>query len=494
MTIKTTFALALTASLGLAACDGTTNKATPERLEQLRTQGIDADTRAKDQARFDATIARANSIADVNAAFGQSAVDNPANAALPQLLQNTLDRNTDIGRAAQNINRADAERLNAIFGYLPQVSATASRTFVRSRVISSDNAVFQLGTAKYGVTTFGATVNQPLVNVSRIFAIRTATTARTIAEVQYIAAVQKALFDTVDTYLAAAASRMRMQEYQTRGASLGRQAQTELGLTDSGLSSDSARRALLSEQGQVQSDYALEAANYAQLLGRLSHLTGTAISGVGTATAPGGIAGTEGRTSVAQAIAAAEQNNPEILAIAMSVVEADLARKGAMAADFGPVIDAFASIEREYRGGSRFGGGSRTQEMMAGVKITIPIFNAGGNGLRTLDANVDLRTAVLDYHATKRELETRIAMTLERMKQLSSASGQLSQAYRAAQGNVQAERDLVASGQSNDLVLAARQRLASQLQAQAEVQRVEYLRAWTELQYLTGALNANALR
>ncbi|MBV7407465.1 TolC family protein [Maritimibacter sp. DP1N21-5] len=494
MTIKTTFALALTAAVGLAACDGTTNKATPERLEALRTEGINPDRRAKEDQRFANTLARANSIAEVNADFGQSAVDNPANAALPDLLQNALERNTDIGRAAQNINRADAERLNAIFGYLPQVSANFTRTQVRSRVISSDNAVFQLGTATYGVTTMGATVTQPLVNVSRIFAIQTATTARTIAEVRYIAAVQKAIFDTTDTYLAAAASKMRMQEYQTRGASLGRQAATEMGLADSGLASDQARRALLSEQGQVQSDYALEAANYAQLLGRLSALTGTAISGVGAVSAPGGISGTEGRMSVAQAVALAEKNNPEILAIAMSVVEADLARKGAMAADFGPVVDAFANIERETRGGSRFGGGSKTQEMTAGVQVTIPLFNARGDGLRTLNANVDLRSAVVDYHATRRELETRIAMTLERMKQLSTASGQLSQAYRAAQANVQSERDLVASGQSNDLVLAARQRLASQLQVQAEVQRVEYLRAWNELQYLTGALNTNALR
>ena len=42
---------------------------------------------------------------------------------LEELLKSTLERNSKIATAANNIDRASAERMNAILGYLPQVSA-----------------------------------------------------------------------------------------------------------------------------------------------------------------------------------------------------------------------------------------------------------------------------------------------------------------------------------------------------------------------------------
>lgn len=63
-----------------------------------------------------------------------------------------LALNAPIGAAAEAIALADAERLNAIFGYLPQVTAAYRQDEVDQQVIETDYAVFERGNAQYSVT------------------------------------------------------------------------------------------------------------------------------------------------------------------------------------------------------------------------------------------------------------------------------------------------------------------------------------------------------
>ncbi len=485
-----TMTLMISTALVLGACDKMSNKATPERLDALLETGVNPERRAKAEERFAKTLGRQNSIAGL-ASLGDSAVTNPGNVALEDMLRAALEQNPEIADAAQDVNRADAQRLAAIYGYLPQITANATVTQVQTTVVSTDNEVFELGTATYPVLNYGIELRQPLLNMAKIYGIQLATTTRTTSEVAYIAAVQKALFDTFDAYLIASASKARIDELSRRARLLASQASRETALTDSGLNDALTTRALLAEQARVQGDASVETAQYAEALGTLSYLTGTAISGVQTAIVPQGVMGTERRTTPAQAIAAAQENNPELLVTAMQVVQRDLGRKQAIATDFSPVLDLFARFEQEDRQGSRFGGGSVTQDTTTGVQLKLPIFNGTGDGLRTVEANVDLRSGIVNYQATKRRLETDITMTLQRMGQLSAAMGQLSGAARQASANVTAEQGLIADGQSSELQLVSRQVLESQLRQEAAVQRIEYLRAWARLQYLTGAISAD---
>ncbi|MCL4069184.1 TolC family protein [Pseudomonas sp. GX19020] len=486
--------LALVAGFGLAACDGMSNKATPERLDGLVTNGVDGKKREKAEGAFDKAMARANSIAGLNEALGGDATMNAGAVPLNTLLEAALEHNSDLGRAAQDINRADAQRMRAIFGYLPQLSLNYTSSTVDTTVVSSDNQVFELGTANYPVTTMYVEMRQPLIDMSRIYGIKLGSTARTAAEVRYIATAQKVLFETFDAYLVASQSKAKITELKARAESLRRQSSAESVLTDAGLANDTSRRAILTEQARAESDLAIETTRYAEALSRLSWLTGTAISDVQKVDVPGSIMGSERNVTAEAAKEAARKNNPELLSIAIGVVQADLARKQAIAADFGPVVDLFMTMETETREGSRFGGGSETEETTTGVRVTLPIFNARGDGLRTLDANVDLRAAIVDFHASRRQVDTETVMVLERMKQLSASIGRLSQAASNANANAKTERDRVATGESNELILAARERQSSEMKMELEVQRIEYLRAWVKLQHLTGAMNKNVLR
>jgi outer membrane protein TolC len=476
-------------ALVLVACDRATNRASPERLGTLMQDGLPEERETRVNERLTKVLARENSVKALADAYGNSALDNPSTVDLATLLQSTLERNPDIGRAAQAINRADAKRLNAIFGYLPQLSASFTQTELDQNVISSDNEVFELGRAQYPVVNLAVELRQPIFDLSRIFGIQLASTVRSNAEISYLAAVQRALYETFDAYLQAAQSKLRSDALRQRGMMITRQVNSEVGLTESGLTDEQASRSLRAELQRIAGDGAIEDARFAEALSKLSFATGTAISDIQQGSVPRSVMGTERRISVDEAIKAAQANNPALLSVAIGVVERNLARKQAIAADFMPVVNAFATLEQEDRAASRFGGGSVTRDTSVGVRLTLPILNASGRGYSTFETNVDLREALLSYHAQRRQIATDINATLERMAALSTAMGQLGQAASTAQQNASGEADKLNTGDSTEVQVVARELLANQLSEQADYQELEYLRAYARLQFLTGAMS-----
>ena len=482
------------ASALIAGCVGkATNRATPEKLDSLLQSGAEQ----KDLDKAEERLAKALTKKPLNGLsedYDQDTINGPQVVELSTLFRNALERNNRIGRAAQAINRAEAQRLNAVFGYLPQVSINASYNQLQQEVIESDNAVFLAGKATYPVTNYSLELRQPLFDLSRIYGIQLKKTARTVAEVQYVGTVQAVMFETFDAYLTAVQSRNRSRLLRQRMALITSQINQVSALSDTGFSTDSEVLTYRAELANLAADEAVEAGRYAKALADLSRLTGTPIRDIQTFRFPGGVQGTERRITAAQAYAAAEENNPALLAAAIAVVEGELGRKQAIAADFSPVLDAFARIENETREGSRFGGGSKTQDTTVGVRLTIPIFNASGQGYATSERVVDLRDDALNYFNTKRELQTEIAGTLARMATISRAIGQSSAAASALAANVRAEQVKVRSGESVDLVVLSRQLAELEARETIDFQRIEYLRAWGRLQYLTGAkLDASGL-
>lgn len=492
--VRTNVSIACVAALLLGCGEAQTNRATPERLAQLRAEGVDAELLAQADERLTAALGRDNATGALAADFAQDPAADGSAQSLNALLALALERNTDIASAAQTLNRADVARMNAIYGYLPQISASATYSEIDQEVVQSDNAVFNEGTASYPVTSLRVELVQPIFNLSRIFNIQLQTTARTVAEVEYIAAVQRVSFDTFTAYVDAAQARAKTDSLNARIALLRRQIASESALVDIGLTTPALRNSYSAERASLASEEAIEQARYADALSNLAFLTGSSVNNVADLSLPSGILRSERNTSVAAGVAAAEENNPALLATAISVVEAELSRKQAIASDFAPVLDAFASFEDETREGSRFGGGSQTIDTTVGVRLTIPIFNADGQGYQTAVEAVDLRSSALEYFAIRRQLRSQISSTYERMTDLSAAIAQSQTALSLATRNVNLERARVTSGESTDLAVLNRQLTQNTAREALEFQQLEYLKAWGRYQYLTGAsLNTSGL-
>lgn len=448
------------------------------RLETLRQTGIDAERNATYQERLGIAMETDSSGLDVSVA-GEAQT-----AELAELLRLTLDGNIEIGRAAKRIDIADAERLNAIFGYLPQISATGNYNQIQQNVISSDNAVFAVGKANYKSLDGVVEVTQPIFDLSRIFGIRIANTLRSAAEVDYIVAVQKASYDTFDAYVRAAEAKNAINLARQRSSLLRRQVATEVVRENEGLSDDAAKRSLEIELTNIEIEIADQQRTLSEHLTELFSLTGQRFDDVAVAGLPAGVQGTERRITVEQAVEQAVNTNPRVLRAIISVVEGDLRKKQAISADFSPVVAAFARLNYEKRDASRFGGGSATRDLVYGVRIVVPIFNARGTGYQMLTQRLNFEDARLEYLDAKRSVTSDVAATHQRLADISAAITQSRSALAKATQQTRAEELLVEAGTSDEFVVTALR--ARELQARQRIQsyEFEYLRTWGRLRFL----------
>ena len=457
----------------------------PERISGLVETGIPADVKERTDERLSRALARGDDEGLRAAAFGDVA---DAGAALgpAALTQAALARNTRIGTAAEGIALADAKRLNAIFGYLPQVSLSYRQDEVDQKVIETDNAVFQAGNAKYPVVVTSVRVTQPIIDLSRIFAINHARTARTQAEVEYLATVRAVVYEVLDAYVVAAQAQQRAQSLRSRARTMDQQITAQSALAETGLNAVSEPSSLRSERGSLASEESLELARYAEALGALAALTGTTIREIAPLAMPSGVLGSERNVNIETLVETGLRENPTVMAAALSVVGADALRKQAMSSDFAPVLEAYALLEQEDREASRFGGGSLTEDQTIGLQLTVPLFNARGTGYDMAESTVRLRRAGLEYNTVRRQLETDIVATHGRMVALAQAASQASSAAQQATVARAAEQARADTGESSDFAVAARDLRRAAAAERAAFYRTEYLRAWLRLQYLTG--------
>lgn len=475
-------ALAVAGVLLMSACERVSNKTDAAVLAGLRDSGIAAEARAKNDERLEKVLGRDNGTGALKGPYG--ALTASSGASLGGLMQDALQRNTDIGRAAQDINLAHVQRLNAIMGYLPQVSISIQRDQLDQKVVDSDNQVFQLGNAQYQVDTQVIRLVQPIVDISRVFGIRQATTARTLAEVNYIKAVKDTMASVFDTYVTAHQSKTRAAALQARLRLIDRQVAALEGQIAAGEGNFVQPEAVRSDRATLAADLAFERSRLSASLGQLSRLTGRVVSDVsgGLPSANRGAAG----LSAQAAVQAGMRENSDIMAAALSVVISDMEKKQQAYADFAPVLIAYATLEREARGNSRFGGGSTTDDTTIGLRLTIPIFNANGEGISSLEATVAERAAALEYYATKSQVEAEIRATLDRMRELSAAQSSAAAAASAARRALGRERARVTSGEAIASATLSHEIRVNTAQERAAFFQGEYLRAWGRLQHLTG--------
>lgn len=454
-----------------------------ERLAQLRASGIDAETEQRADDRLNRILSAENSTGRLDDQFGALVLsDNPG---LGELMAAALDSNPAIGRAAQGIDRAEAVRLNAIFGYLPQVSATLQRDQLDQEVVETDNRVFQAGTASYPVDTDRIQLTQPVFDLSRIFQIRIASSARSLAEIEYIQAVKDVAAEVFEQYVIAVQSGQRAEYLAQRLELMDQQVGGIERRIDVGEGQQVDLVSMRSERGSLAAEIAFEQTQYQNAISTLSALTGRVITGRLDQNIPN-VTRFEAPGDVEALVARGQRENPAIIAAGFRVIMADMEEWQSYFEDFAPVLSAYASMDREDRADSRFGGGSVTDDQVVGLQLTIPIFNASGRGFSSLTGRVDERIAMLDYLAVQREVETGTRGAHDRMTALAAAIAASNLAVEDAQAALQREQDRVSLGQAvNYSVLSRQIRLNIALERRAFYQ-AEYLRAWGELQYLAG--------
>jgi len=482
-----TFGPVMALCLALAACSSTAiHKQSALRIEQLQTKQAVAELQVDADKELAAAVKGDKSLQRIQKDALSNALTPPRTVTLSDLMTAAMQHSSAIAAAAQGIDRSTVDHVNAVFGLLPQLSASYQADRLNEKVISTDNIVFEQGRANYPYLTTGVTLQQPLFDLSRLYGFQSAQNAKSKAEADYLAAIVDVSHQVFENYLTAVQSETRKRSLKEQGAFINRQVVGENSLQESGLGDEARLASMRSNHADLAADEALEAANYVEALSNLTHLTGLKIARVAPLTFPQKMLGIERSVDLEKAITDSLRESPTMISSRLKIAIAQKRKRQAWAEDYAPVLNGYVTFSDEDRDASRFGGGSHTQDVTFGVKLTVPLFNPRGAGYSGLAADMDVGAATIDYYSTSRQLEAKLRATYGRMGELTAALTALEAAVTQATSAYEAERAKLKNGQTVDLAVASRQLNLSKAIEKRAFYRMEYLRSWGELQFLMG--------
>lgn len=482
MTRLVSIASMLVIASSLAAC--ATNGGASSRQ-------VTADVGAWAQAANDQASALA-STPQANAASAAAANRAMAQASLLELYESGLSYNPHVSAARARISVADAELTNAAFRFFPSLTGTVTRSWSAQNILNSDNKVFQQGHAEYGTSNAALEARMPIFNLENAFNLQKSDAQQRRSYVEYVGAAQTYIRDLMVAYIDLAEANAIIDEYRQRAQLLQARAQSERARQAQGGGSAELALGFEQEQSDAQAQLVVQEARQRSVIIRIEELTGVRVGAV------------RGHVSVASLklpldnvdglIALALANNPKYVAKTYELNAFDAEIRRALAKDFSPTFDAFASHEWEDRGGSQFGGGSETVQTIVGVQLTVPIFNADGNGYQSQTAMARTQLATAEVAMVASETKAGVATAFAN--------------YQAARIRIQ--RDSATIGKGSDLISLVNQRvagaggtvddgmqakldLASYLRQRQQAQ-FQMLREWVNIKHLTGALSEADVR
>lgn len=410
-----------------------------------------------------------------------------ASASLSDLYQAGISFSPQIKVARARVNVADAELSNAAFRFFPSITGTLTRTHTFQNILNSDNQVFRQGEANYGTSNAALEASMPLVSLENIFNYRKTDAQLRMSYVQYVGAAQTFIRDLVIAYIDLAEVNAVISEYNERVQLLSSRARSERERQSNGNGNVELALGFEQELSDARAQLAIQQARLQGVTIRIEELTGVKVGSV------------RGHVSLSKLalpvsnldglIDLALTNNPRYVAKTYEVdaFDADVAR--AVANDFSPKVDVFASREWEDRGGSQFGGGSETVQSVVGVRMTVPVFNSGGNGYQ-------FSTAV----ARNQQISAELAMVASETRAAVAAAFAN---YQAARARMQQDGNTISKG--SQLISLIAQRVSesggtmyddmeakldqASYRRQHQQAQFQLLREWVNIRHLTGALS-----
>lgn len=378
---------------------------------------------------------------------------------------------------------------DAYIGFAPRAYGTFDKQRERQEVIRTDNPVYQTGKSYFSNTVTYVEGVQPIWD-ARLFAqLNSAEAAKRREDFLSSATEQKVIYTLVEAYLLAlsAADSYNLSQVETRTL------QSHESDIRKKLASEVSNTSDLDE---VQARYGLARSRMVSAAAAVSEAFAAIekIAGV----SPGAIMPLRGaipvpRPEPAQAEAwaiAVLKGNPELLASNETVVGARAEYEKQLGNHL-PRVELRGTVTRADTGGSLYGGGSLTDDKLLTLRVTVPLFNAGGQGFGFFAAKDRELQAQLNWDVRRRELVQKVQTTLleavansERVKILGAATAAQE---RFASG---LREKLKAGTTTTTLVLDAE---AQSYRARREflAARYNYLLTMMQLKQLAGTISPN---
>lgn len=397
--------------------------------------------------------------------------------------------NNDPGLQSAQIGTLIGQRefRDALFGYFPRVQGYFDVDQKYQDIISSDNAVFSIGKANYPVMEGIVEARQPLFDYGRFMRIRrgAALEARSFAE--FTQGRQELILKVCEGYFKALAAAKRVELVRSAQTAINAELRS---VREKGRAGQVPRSEVkeIEAQSQIALSELIDAQNrFGDSLEALSEFTGSPVPGIKRLARTMPLKPPQPADPTVW-LEQAAAGNSELLAQQLAIDAASY-RRDEMVGDYLPSVEAKATYGYVDQDGSQFGGGSRTQDVSVGVRLSVPIFNSDGRGYTYLKENGHVQ---IEYQKLE-QLRRRVAREVKDF--LNSALG-ASRKYDALTNAVEATRirfkELKAKNKSGAVtsvdVLKAQRDLV-----RAERDRfdaiVEYVLAVTRLKARTGTLS-----
>lgn len=260
-------------------------------------------------------------------------------------------------------------------GLLPTLGLSYTKTKVSQEILSSENAVFAVGSTSYPQSDLGLTLNQPIFRLGAWFRLDQAKASQRVAAAVFASAEQDLIVRVATSYLGILSAQNALSFAQAERDSIQSQLTLARHKFESGQAtivslSDAQARAALNESNIVLLENEL-----ADKVQAMREITGTEITELRALrdnfqlTLPDPL-------DLNRWLASAQESNTGIVTRTEAVEVARTEIRKQQAA-YAPTLDLTVGIDKNNTGGSLFGGGSDVKNKNVTLRLNIPIFDGG---------------------------------------------------------------------------------------------------------------------
>ena len=378
---------------------------------------------------------------------------------------------------------------DAYFGFLPRAQVTFSKQREEQQVLRTDNPVYQTGRGWFSNSDRTLQVVQPILD-GRLFAqLEGAYAVRNRAGYELTLAGQKIIDDTIESYLLGLAALDDLHLAQEEVRVLENHSNDLKQRLARGLGNDAELHDLTARLEKARADVFAADSNFDKALADLRKVSGVVVPNLYPLRTDFGMPPPEPNNQD-DWVAAAGRRNPELAALRAGADAAEADYHKAIGAVL-PRVDLFATDDRLDAGGSLFGGGALTDQRTFEIRLTVPLFNADGQGYPLFQMAAKARQQRYSGLDRQRDVETKVRAAfiqsasnakrsqalLASMKSRDQFTDDLNKRFNAGVGSfsdvLDAERD----------AFRARRELLSS--------HYNYLVSMMQLKYYAGAINGD---
>ncbi len=391
-------------------------------------------------------------------------------------------------QAAKFQNQADAEAtVQAWARFIPHLHAGTNMQQVNQNILSSDNAVYAVGSTSYPTYGYDVTLEQSLFNYSNWANLKAAQAQVRQSNAQFEAAKQDLLLRAVERYFTVLAAIETADAAHAESRALREhfdlvQSRQRGGTARTAELMDAQARHLQSQAKQTQADAAVRDA-----IAGLRQITGAT---------PGSLNGLSEQLQIKPLdpddpqhwIELARKNNPRIKA-AIEASERGHQQVEIERSGWYPNASLELFQNRHRTQGSLFGGGSDVQETGAMVKLNVPIYEGGETSSKIREADSLYGKARAEEDKTGRDVVRETEAAVDGIRTAASQVSALGASLRAQQQVVEQVNQAFASGAASNIDVLDAQRDLFLARAEYVRARYDYALDTLKLRHAVGLLD-----